>query len=270
MVSLQNKIIYAPYLPPTARFEEISTWKRSLYGIEWKEIHMRSIDGTDLALAVASVSSEPGEVTPNGISHHVYILYLQGRPNEIGINLDTIAATRWISQLHDNTYARGEDGQHKVKPIFFIWGQSIGAGFATNLAASGAVPAHFEPVALVLETPFLSIKDMLETIYPEKWLPYKYLYPFLRNHLDSYKNLGTIAQQRREKGLRQPQIFILEAGRDEVVPPRHAEELRRRCDELQLPVETKVVPRAFHSDAMIGRKHVAEFLMRQTARVIQG
>lgn len=78
MVSLQNKIIYAPYLPPTARFEEISTWKRSLYGIEWKEIHMRSLDGTDLALAVASVSSEPGEGTPNGISHHVYILYLQG------------------------------------------------------------------------------------------------------------------------------------------------------------------------------------------------
>lgn len=193
-----------------------------------------------------------------------------GRPSEIGINLDTIAATRWISQLHDNTYARGEDGQHRVKPIFFIWGQSIGAGFATNLAASGMLPPHLEPVALVLETPFLSIKEMLETIYPEKWLPYKYLYPFLRNHLDSYKNLGTIAEKRREKGLRQPQIFILEAGRDEVVPPRHAEELRRRCYELQLPVETKVVPRAFHSDAMIGRQHVAEFLMRQTARIIQG
>lgn len=126
-----------------------------------------------------------------------------------------------------------------------------------------------EPTALILETPFLSIKDMLETIYPEKWLPYKYLYPFLRNHLDSYKNLGTIAEQREDKGTRLPRIFILEAGRDEVVPPRHAEELRRRCGELQLPVETKVVPKAFHSDAMVGRVHVAEFIMQQTARVIR-
>lgn len=320
MVSLQNKIIYAPYLPPTARFEKISDWQKKLSGIEWRELHMRSIDGTDLALAVASVSSEPEEVTHDGVSHHVYILYLQGnasslpprlpdhswilrrvqmefkdrypacgkvrftqvglsyrgywtsagRPTEIGINLDAIAATRWISQLHDNTYdARNEGSQHKVKPIFIIWGQSIGAGFATNLAASGVIPAHLEPAALILETPFLSIKDMLETIYPEKWLPYKYLYPLLRNHLDSYKNLGTIAEQRKERGLRPPQIFILEAGRDEVVPPRHAEELRKRCSELQLPVETKVVPKAFHSDAMVGRVHVAEFIMKQTASIIR-
>ncbi|KUI57090.1 Monoacylglycerol lipase ABHD12 [Cytospora mali] len=321
MVSLQNKIIYAPYLPPTARFEKISDWQRKLFGIEWKELHMRSIDGTDLALAVASVSSEPDhvEVNHDGASHHVYILYLQGnasslpprlpdhswilrnirdefksrypecgkvrftqvglsyrgywtsagRPNEIGINQDTIAATQWISQLHDNTYhGRDEDGQHKVKPIFIIWGQSIGSGFATNLATSGVIPAHFEPVALLLETPFLSIKEMLETIYPEKWLPYRYLHPFIRNHLDSYKNLGIIAEQRKEKGLRLPRIFILEAGRDEVVPPRHADELRKRCNELHLPVETEVVPKAFHSDAMIGRVHVAEFIMRQTARVI--
>lgn len=77
MVSLQNKIIYAPYLPPTARFEKISDWQKKLSGIEWRELHMRSIDGTDLALAVASVSSEPEEVTHDGVSHHVYILYLQ-------------------------------------------------------------------------------------------------------------------------------------------------------------------------------------------------
>lgn len=78
MVSLQNKIIYAPYLPPTARFEQIADWQSKLCGIEWKEIHMRSIDGTDLALAVASVSSEIGESIEQGVSYHVYILYLQG------------------------------------------------------------------------------------------------------------------------------------------------------------------------------------------------
>lgn len=78
MVSLQNKIIYAPYLPPTARFEQIADWQSKLFGIEWKEIHMRSIDGTDLALAVASVSSEADHPIGQAVSCHVYILYLQG------------------------------------------------------------------------------------------------------------------------------------------------------------------------------------------------
>lgn len=78
MVSLQNKIIYNPYLPPTARHERISDWKKYLCGIEWKELHMRSIDRTDLALAVASVSSAPDDSENNHIAHHVYILYCQG------------------------------------------------------------------------------------------------------------------------------------------------------------------------------------------------
>lgn len=78
MVSLQNKIIYAPYLPPTARFEKIGDWQSKLFDIEWKEIHLRSIDGTDLALAVATVSSEANESVEQNLSHHVYILYLQG------------------------------------------------------------------------------------------------------------------------------------------------------------------------------------------------
>lgn len=78
MVSLQNKIIYAPFLPPTARFEKIADWQSKLFGINWKEIHMRSVDGTDLALAVASVSSEVDQSCEQGVSHHIYILYLQG------------------------------------------------------------------------------------------------------------------------------------------------------------------------------------------------
>lgn len=338
MVSLQNKIIYNPYMPPTARHEKISDWKTRLCGIEWKELHMRSIDRTDLALAVASVSSEPEGSSSNDIACHVYILYCQGKshwpqtrlgthlrtnrvrlgnasslpprlpdhswilrkirtnfaeqypecgkvrftqvglsyrgywtssgsPSEIGINYDTHAAVDWISQLHENTYGSAQRTTQTTKPILFIWGQSIGSGFATNLAAAGVIPAHLEPTALILETPFLSVKEMLEVLYPEKWLPYKYLHPFLRNHLDSYRNLGTIAAARSQKGLLPPRIFILEAGRDELVPKRHPEELRRRCTELGIRCETAVVPRAYHSDAMIGRAHVAEWIMKETARV---
>lgn len=191
-----------------------------------------------------------------------------GSASESGINLDAIAAMKWISQLHENTYPDAEHGEQAVRPVLFIWGQSIGAGFASNLAASGVIPSHLEPTALILETPFLSIKAMLATLYPERWLPYRYLHPFLRNFLDSYKNLGTIASQRLERAIQPPHILILEAGRDEIVPPSHPKELQKRCMELSLPVERVIVPRAFHSDAMNGRTHVADFIIKQTAKTI--
>lgn len=165
-------------------------------------------------------------------------------------------------------YSNTKHGGQAARPILFVWGQSIGAGFASNLAASGVIPSHLEPTALILETPFLSIKAMLASLYPEKWLPYKYLHPFLRNFLDSYKNLGTIAAQRLEKGIQPPHILILEAGRDEIVPASHPKELQKRCTELSLPVERVVVPRAFHSDAMNGRAHVSDFIMKQTVKII--
>lgn len=78
MVSLQNKIIYAPYLPPSARHEKIADYQSRNCGIEWKEIRMKSIDGTDLALAVATVSTEAAVPKGNEVTHHVYVLYLQG------------------------------------------------------------------------------------------------------------------------------------------------------------------------------------------------
>ncbi|KAJ4394034.1 hypothetical protein N0V93_003251 [Gnomoniopsis smithogilvyi] len=323
MVSLQNKIIYAPYLPPSARHEKISDYESRHYGIGWKELRMKSIDGTDLALAVATVSAEPEYTRSSGITHHVYILYLQGnasslpprledhswilreikhrfagqhskfgethalgkvrftqiglsyrgywtsrgRPSEIGINYDTAAAVKWISQLHDNTYGEKESVIHHTKPILIVWGQSIGAGFATNLSAAGVIPGHLEPAALILETPFLSIKEMLRELYPEKWLPYKYLHPFLRNFLDSHRNLETIATARKKKNLQLPHVLILQAGRDELVPERHTKELEERCNEVGIPVEVFVAPLAYHSDAIVrGRGAVAKFIMDQTVR----
>lgn len=206
--------------------------------------------------------------TQVGLSYRGYWTS-SGRPSEIGINYDTRAAVDWISQLHANTYGDAQDTAQRTKPIMFIWGQSIGAGFATNLAAANVIPAHLEPAALILETPFLSVKEMLEVLYPEKWLPYKYLHPFLRNHLDSYRNLGTIAASRSQKGMPPPNVFILQAGRDEIVPERHPEELRKRCAELGVQCETAVVPKAYHSDAMNGRAHVAEWIIKETARVAQ-
>lgn len=344
MVSLQNKIIYAPYLPPSARHEKISDYQSRHYGIVWEEVHMKSIDNTDLALAVATVSAKAASSQSHEITHHVYLLYLQGlfglksfltlvyvgfnritgnasslpprledhswilreirnrfangdahqgetpacgkvrftqvglsyrgywtskgRPSEIGINYDTAAAVKWISQLHENTYRKAEG---KVRPILIIWGQSIGAGFATNLAAAGVIPDHLEPTALILETPFLSIKEMLKELYPEKWLPYKYLHPFLRNFLDSRRNLGTISTARNDKQLPPPHILIVQAGKDELVPERHTKGLEERCNEVHIPVKVFVASAAYHNNAIVkGRGTVARFIMEQTLRAMDG
>lgn len=204
--------------------------------------------------------------TQIGLSYRGYWTS-RGRPSEIGINYDTAAAVKWISQLHQNTYGENERRFHNTKPILIVWGQSIGAGFATNLAAAGVVPGHLEPTALVLETPFLSIKEMLRELYPEKWLPYKYLHPFLRNFLDSHRNLHTIATARRRKDLQPPHVLILQAGRDELVPEHHTKELEKRCNEVGIPVEVILAPLAYHSNAIVrGRGAVAKFVMEQTVR----
>lgn len=339
MVLFQNKIIYMPGLPPTARGEKLSDYTNLVSGIEWQEARTRAADGTDLALAVASVSSPTSaaaseySLSEPSVAGHVYILYLQGmfmeipfdikgglivlagnansipprlpdiswvlgklrdsndavgvkmrytmvclsyrgywtsrgRPSEVGINQDTVAAVQWIAQLHENTYSQAII---RPKPIFVLWGQSVGAGFATNLAASGTIPHTLPLEAMILETPFLSIRTMLETLYPQKWLPYRYLHPFLRNHLDSWKNLGVIASSSDERGEMLPHVFILQAARDELVPAHHASDLEKRCSELGLPVERKKAPRAFHNEALYRAKApVVNFITRQASRVMSG
>jgi hypothetical protein len=89
---------------------------------------------------------------------------------------------------------------------------------------------------LVLETPFTSTRAMLKALYPQKWLPYQYLWPFLRSHLNSWANFEAIALK---YGTEAPAIHIIEAGKDELVPSNHGEELYQRCVELGLPVDLR-------------------------------
>ncbi|KAK4136707.1 hypothetical protein BT67DRAFT_373824 [Trichocladium antarcticum] len=189
----------------------------------------------------------------------------RGRPSEPGLRLDAEAGVRWIAERHERMF--GKDSS--TAPILLVWGQSIGCGVATNLAATGRLPPAMPIRGLILETPFLSIKTMLETLYPQKWLPYKYLWPFLRNHLDSWANLELIAQASKEKGDPAPMVYILEAERDELVPKAQSERLYQRCGELGLPVEKGVVPVAYHQEAIArgdGKKMAAQAILTLAKR----
>lgn len=192
----------------------------------------------------------------------------RGRPNEKGLRLDAAAALDWISQLHRKSYncvtpAAAQSGQ------VMLWGQSIGAGVATNLASEHSMPDNLHLNSLILETAFTSLRAMLAVLYPQNWLPYKYLWPFLRNQLDSWANLGMISDRHGKYGGK-PTIFLLEAAKDELVPAALSQELYHRCTQVGLPVERVAVGGAFHNDAIFrgeGRKAVANFIMERVAAI---
>ena len=164
----------------------------------------------------------------------------KGRPSERGIAKDAIAALEW-------TASQPRDDPTRRVPVI-LWGQSIGAGVATNLAASHELlPREVDIKLLILETPFTNIQDMLVTIYPQKWLPYRYLWPFLRNHLDSWRALEQISQQ---SSASLPRVVILEAERDELVPKSHGDALEKRCIDLGLDVKRHVIRGALHTEVM--------------------
>lgn len=88
----------------------------------------------------------------------------------------------------------------------FLWGESLGCGVATALAADPT--SSVEGLALI--TPFSSLPDMAQAIYrlyPARWL--------VRDRYDSIENL---------RGYRGP-VAILVAGDDELVPREQPERL---------------------------------------------
>ncbi|KAK3337413.1 Alpha/Beta hydrolase protein [Cercophora scortea] len=310
----RNKIIYMPGVPPNARSERIADYAHLCGGIQWSEEGTRAADGTDIAMAVATISlgnmKTPG--AGKGAPAHAYVLCFhgnassipprlpdiswvlravsdskatnlpamqltfvclsyrgywtsRGRPSEKGFRLDAEAGVQWIAQHHESKYGGGKESP---VPILLVWGQSIGSGVATNLAATGRIPEHLSIQGMILETPFLNVRAMLETLYPQKWLPYRYLWPFLRNHLDSWENLGLIASTPGEK---KPFVYIMEAKRDELVPREHTEKLFQRCLDLDLPAEKETVPFAYHTELIArgdGKRMVSQALVRLIRRAL--
>ena len=72
MVLFQSKIIYMPFLPPNARSDAIEEYQSYCGGVEWREEHIRSGDGTNIALAVA-------EVGEKNEGREKVVLYCQGK-----------------------------------------------------------------------------------------------------------------------------------------------------------------------------------------------
>ena len=193
-----------------------------------------------------------------------------GRASEKGIKMDAVAALSWVAETFSSNFNDGEE----VKCV--LWGQSLGAGVAADAAAAMAKMAiskgnkDIRIDGLLLETPFVSVKDMLLELYPQKWLPYRYLGPFLRNHWDTREALRRLANARESKigseggrAVDLPKILILQAGKDELVPVSQALELEACAQEIGLKVSRLEVQGALHNEVTMkafGKAAIASFL----------
>ena len=292
MIVFQNKIIYMPGVPPFARSEKVSDYANQCRPVEWQEHVIKAADGTIIKLLAGSIPKKDTR-------KDVIVLYLQGnaastpprlpylsailkqldieaslntrhtfvalsyrgfwtskgRPAQPGIELDAAAALRWIFEQYP---AESTD--------IFLWGQSIGAGVATtalsNLIKVEGNARRLKAIkGLLLETPFIDMALMLDALYPQKYLPYRYLTPFLKSSWDSRAALTNVVQSEQIK----PQILILQAGDDEIVPADHADVLQKICQDGGLKTEHKVVTGALHTEIMAkaqGRVWIANFLAR--------
>ncbi|KAK3075781.1 hypothetical protein LTR53_000606 [Teratosphaeriaceae sp. CCFEE 6253] len=285
-VIFQEKIIYMPYMPPFARSEEMADYAPRCKPVEWREERIRSIDGTRISLCIGHIperseqqkkdvvicyfqgngSSPPprmpllsqvlrlihasGDVhcTVVALSYRGY-WKSSGRASQKGIELDAQATLKWVAENFTDSH-------------LFLWGQSIGAGIASAAAAHHVSTQRTPLIAgLVMETPFTSIKSMLMALYPQKWLPYRYLHPFLRNHWDSEVALRRIAAT----GKISLRVLLMNASRDEVVPAEEIHKLEQLCKDADLAYERKTVLGALHTEATTrveGQHAVADFVGR--------
>lgn len=202
-----------------------------------------------------------------------------GTATQSGIEKDALAFLNWVSATYSSP-----DTDCQV----FLWGHSLGAAVASSALSkyltrmadpqpTGGVPLL--PISgLIMEAPISNIKDMLIALYPQKWLPYRYLWPFSWNTWCSSKSLEQLARYRdRDSDQRMktdapcqgrvrpvPPILLLAAENDEVIPPHVAGQLERIGQELGLEITRKDVMGAMHTECTMkngGREALVKFIL---------
>lgn len=205
-----------------------------------------------------------------------------GRATQSGIETDAQAFLNWVSEKYSHP---NSDTQ------VILWGHSLGAAVATAATATYLPRRHAQqqhsdkgssgnpllPIAgLIMEAPTSSIKDMLISLYPQKWLPYRYLWPLSWNTWDIKVSMNQLARWRDETELRAngahprplPPLLLLSAEKDEVIPEYVPGELETHAKLLDLEVARKDVLGAMHIEVPLkldGRKALVDFILRNTS-----
>lgn len=140
----------------------------------------------------------------------------EGTPSEEGTYRDAEAALAFVQSR----------GQPKSQKLFY-YGQSLGSAIAVELAMRKA------PDALILESPFTSIRDMARVAYP--FLPLGFL---IRTEYNSLSKIGKISCP----------VLILHGDRDEIIPWEQGKALFEAANQ---PKTFTLLPGAGHNDTFI-------------------
>ena len=144
-----------------------------------------------------------------------------GRPSEQGFFADADAQLRALA-------AQGVGGEDVV-----LWGESLGTGVATWLAARHKVRG------VILQAPYTSIAELAQEIYwylPARWL--------VRDRFDNLE---------RAPRLRAP-VLVIHGEADEVVPLAHGQRVLAAAAE---PKRGLFLPGRRHNDALDGQAYAA-------------
>jgi alpha-beta hydrolase superfamily lysophospholipase len=134
----------------------------------------------------------------------------------------------------------------------FLWGESLGCGVASAVAADPPVPI----AGVVMLTPWDSLPDVAQTLYwyfPARWL--------LRDRYDNVRNMRSYAQP----------VAVVVAERDEIIPKKRS---MRLYDALAGPKQLWVLEGAGHNSWPTGSNEawwraVMDFVASQHERKAQ-
>jgi uncharacterized protein len=125
-----------------------------------------------------------------------------------------------------------------------LLGHSLGAGVACYAAANNPYP-NVKIRGIIMETPFTSVPDMFRTLYPQRWLPYYYLTPFLRSSWSIKEYMEKLSKAKSK-----PRLMIVQAENDEIVADWMAPKIHKMALEQGLTVYFVQAKGALHFECI--------------------
>lgn len=148
-----------------------------------------------------------------------------------------------------------------------LYGHSLGGAAAICTLAELQPDADRPPTlysdrirGLVLENPFASIPSMVRALYPQLWLPYRYLAPLAFDKWDSLAALESHHSQDTVLGRVSRGMLVLLSERDEIVPRDMGAQIFRLATRNDPHTEATMVeiPRALHENAWTKKTWIEE------------
>ncbi|KZT09202.1 uncharacterized protein LAESUDRAFT_722928 [Laetiporus sulphureus 93-53] len=110
-----------------------------------------------------------------------------------------------------------------------LYGHSLGGAIAVCLTAQLKASDYPTVKGLILENPFASIPGMVRALYPQRWLPYRYLAPLTFDKWDAVAAMRSVDVRHDSLLARlSTNMLVLLSEKDEIVPTSMGDDIR--CD----------------------------------------